>query len=234
MTINWSIEVLDSVSSTQEYIKSNIDALSEGACVQALRQENGHGRHGRVWQSPKGNLYISFLLKPECESHRFGQVAMLAGLAVVHTLKPYTEVTLKWPNDVLIDGRKICGILIEVVDGFLIVGVGINVMHAPIEGAACLVQYDLNVNDLRDSFLEQFATLYHHWQGGAFDIIRKEWHAQSFGMGAPMSVKIAEHKISGTYQGLDKAGHLLLLCDTSKDIKTITSGDVFFNHVTRD
>ncbi len=227
MAVSWSVQTLDVLDSTQDFIKSDIDNLDEGACVQALVQNSGHGRHGRLWESPKGNLYFSFLLKPKFAASQFGQIALLVGLSVAYALRPYTDVTLKWPNDVLIEGHKVCGILIESVDQALVVGVGVNVGAAPIEGSVSLVKHKLDLHDLRDAILEEFATLYERWQLGAFNEIREEWLGCSFEIGTQMSVKIGDHKMSGSYQGIGRAGYLLLLCDKSNEMKTITSGDVF-------
>ncbi len=233
-SLAWSLQKFEQLDSTQNYILNNLNSLDEGACVQAATQTRGKGRHGRYWSSPEGNLYFSFLLKPKISKADYGQIALLAGLAVAQALHPYVNVVLKWPNDVLVGGQKICGILIESVEGALVVGLGVNVTHSPFEGAANLADFKLSPDTVRDIILEKFALLYDRYISDGFEDIRREWLSYSFDTNSVMSVKIGDNKITGLYQGLDKAGYLLLLCDKSSEVITISSGDVFQNYVTSD
>lgn len=231
--IVWSIQKFERLDNTQDYILQNLDDAPNGFCVQALRQDHGKGRHGRSWHSPEGNLYLSFLLKPRFSKQCYGQMALVTGLSIVNALKPYVDTTLKWPNDVLLNGKKICGILIEVIDHNLIIGVGLNIVHAPISEAGSLAEHDLCPDDIRNRILEEFSNLYNLYNRRGFDAIRQEWERRSFDVNTSMSVNVGDKKISGLYQGLDKSGYLLLQCDKSNELITITSGDVFKNDVTR-
>ncbi len=223
----WSVQAFDCLNSTQDYIKSNIDNLNEGSCIQAFSQDDGYGRHGRVWNSPEGNLYLSFLLKPSCRASEYGQVALIAGLAVARTVSPFELCILKWPNDVLINGRKVCGVIVEAANDTLIVGVGLNVNEAPLEDSVSLKGHNLQIENIRDDLLDHFRTLYLEWKQYGFQSIRTDWMRCSFNIDQLMSVKIGNKVVSGKYQGLDKAGYLLLLCDKTNKVITVTSGDVF-------
>lgn len=140
-----------------ETLSTNADAKAaaergepEGLVIQAERQMAGKGRQGRVWDSPAGNLYASLLLRPNCSAEAAGHYSFVTALAVQATLAellPQQPVTLKWPNDVLVNGKKISGILLEAaplsenIIPWLVIGVGIN----------CLFHPQTGINSLRTS-----------------------------------------------------------------------------------
>jgi len=107
----------------------------DGTVVVARRQTQGRGRHGRDWFSPEGNLYASILLRPGRPPARLSELGFIVALAAadaVDSLLPDGHAKLKWPNDVLIDGQKIAGILVEIVeDDAAVIGIGLNIAQAP-------------------------------------------------------------------------------------------------------
>jgi BirA family biotin operon repressor/biotin-[acetyl-CoA-carboxylase] ligase len=106
------------------------DDLSEGAVAVTDEQTEGRGRLGRRWYSPPGvSLLFSVLLEPSLEVARFPELSLVAGRAVAEAIAALTEVdpTIKPPNDVLVDGRKVAGILAEARDGRVLLGIGVNV-----------------------------------------------------------------------------------------------------------
>src|SRR5688500_9625149 len=118
MAINWTIEVFETLPTTQDLAMARAEeGAAEGAVIQAMIQNAGRGRHGNRWHSPLGNLYVSLLLRPLCKPDLAGQISFVAGLALSAAMNPYVSAahkkTLKWPNDILIDGRKCAGILLE-------------------------------------------------------------------------------------------------------------------------
>ena len=157
--INWELQCFEAIDSTQSYVIDHIDQLGDWTCVQSLSQNHGKGRHGRKWVSPEGNLYISFVLTPNIPNENLSQIALVTGLTVVHALDPYVDVVLKWPNDVLLEGKKICGILIDCIGSRLVVGLGVNIQHAPIEGSTNLSKNMLDVDFVRDRILSCFSSL---------------------------------------------------------------------------
>ena len=135
----WRVRELDATSSTNDDVKKAAEAgEAEGLVVVAKRQTAGRGRHGRVWESPEGNLYCSMLLRPadmQATGAFYSFVAALALRDTVAALLPGAAVTLKWPNDVLVGGRKIAGILLEGGPQWLVIGIGLNVPPCAPRGA---------------------------------------------------------------------------------------------------
>jgi BirA family biotin operon repressor/biotin-[acetyl-CoA-carboxylase] ligase len=121
------------------------DGAPDGTVVVAGRQTRGRGRHGRDWFSPEGNLYASILLRPELQPSRLSELGFIVALAAadaVDAVLPGGRARLKWPNDVMVDGAKVAGILVEIIeDSAAVIGIGLNIVQAP-EGAtypvACL------------------------------------------------------------------------------------------------
>jgi len=219
--ISWKIQNFDVLDSTQDELRRVLlrgSDIAEGFVVVAERQEHGRGRHGRVWESGVGNLYFSFLLMPECGPQFYGRIALGVGLAVARAVREFSEgaVQLKWPNDVLIDGKKCAGILIEGAgDGALMVGVGVNVGSAP-EGAARLDD-DVRAAAVLQRFCDCFDDVY----GVNFEDVRRDWLAIAYPVGAQVSVKIGERHVGGAFEGLDDSGGMIV------DGQVITSGDVY-------
>ena len=129
---------LDEATSTNDVLRKLAEqGAAEGTAVVALTQTHGRGRQHRPWHSPPGlGLYLSVLLRPPWPASESGALALLAGVAVAAALKQLgvPGVALKWPNDVLVGGKKICGVLVEpVLKGdhieFAVVGIGVNVRH---------------------------------------------------------------------------------------------------------
>ncbi|MCB1529827.1 MAG: biotin--[acetyl-CoA-carboxylase] ligase [Rhodospirillales bacterium] len=244
MGIDWRVNVVGSASSTQDLAQDAAEAgTAEGYVIQALQQTAGRGRHGNDWLSPMGNLYLSFVLRPErlAPGHA-GQLAFVTAVALSDAMGAYLDPerhckTLKWPNDILVDGLKISGILLESnikndsEIEYLVVGVGVNVF-APPEGAAgldALKEKPVYVNVFRDDFLACFAESYGLWREKGFAPIREEWLKQAHGLNGPMSVRFPEVSYSGIFDGLDESGALLL--DQEGRTRTFTAGEVYFGNV---
>ena len=236
MSIAWNVETHETLASTQDVVKGMArQGLPEGMAVQALSQTAGKGRHGRVWESNAGNLYLSFLLRPKAAPQSVGQLALLTGLAVGETIQSFmsdpAQLRLKWPNDVLISGRKCAGILLEsdVGQGWVVAGIGVNISHAPPDIGAHLKDFaskNFNLTAFREALLVRFDDLYSHWHEEGFGAIRETWLKYAHAAGSPIKVKIGERIEEGSFSGIDEAGSLLM---RSKDqaLKTITAGEVF-------
>lgn len=232
------LECHDQLGSTNDVAKQAAEAgAAEGLVVQALRQTAGRGRLGRSWSSPEGNLYISVLLRPACAAQEAGHYSFVAALAVyeaIATTRGEDGVAFKWPNDVLIHGKKVSGVLIETglrADGsvdWLVIGVGVNVSAAPKdtpypatslwdEGATTRVEA------VRDAFLSGL----HHWsqtlRRDGFDPVRRGWLADA--QRGPLTVRTQDGETHGTFAGLDEKGGLILrLADGGE--RVIYVGDV--------
>jgi BirA family biotin operon repressor/biotin-[acetyl-CoA-carboxylase] ligase len=235
----WSIELHSSVPSTQDLIKqAAAQHVPEGLVAQALTQTAGRGRHGRTWVSDAGNLYLSLLLRPRAHAENLGELSLMTAVALVQAIdhRGIDEglISLKWPNDILLDRQKCAGILVEtdiVQDGrinWVVIGVGVNLSSAPPDIAHALNDYadqPLHPDDLRDRFLENLHSLYQQWTNEGFQPIKKAWLARAHKPGAALSVKIGDDTQSGLFSGIDDRGGLIL--EIGGALKTITAGDVF-------
>lgn len=225
---------------------TNLEALRrarEGAAlplwVTADRQNAGRGRRGNVWQSQGGNLFASLVLRPPAGD--FSQLSFAAALAASDMLAgfaPAAHIQVKWPNDVLADGKKIVGILLETVtlaEGpVLVVGIGINLTSHPARtsyGATSLHALGGRVPSTEDGLLalaDAWARWYGLWLKGGFAPLREAWLARAAGLGAPVTVRLAGlwGERNGLFAGLDESGALLL--DEAGATHKISAGDVFF------
>lgn len=236
--ISWTLSLLEDVASTQDALKDGLDAgrFQAGQVLRTLRQSAGRGRHGRVWEDGgAGNLMFSLAVRPDLPQAQWGSFSLLAGMALMRALSggrgeagglnALKGAALKWPNDVLLNGQKIAGILCEVHGDYLILGMGVNIASAPFEGAACLGDA-YQAAPLLDEILKALACLYEDWdQSGWHDTLAREWCKAAHPVGAPLSVKLGDTRLDGTFAGLGEGGSLLLRQGDER-IRTITSGDV--------
>lgn len=212
----------------------------EGTVVWALRQTAGRGRRGRSWASAEGNLFVSLILRPQAPPARAAELSFVAALAVAETvdaLNPDGPAALcKWPNDVLLAGGKIAGILLESEAGeggeaaWVVVGVGVNLATRPldVERPAAALPAAKTPSTALELLLPAFDRLVERWRSEGFAPIRDAWLARAAGLGAPISVRLAHETIDGVFHGLDSDGVLLLDVGQGKSLRRITAGDVFF------
>jgi BirA family biotin operon repressor/biotin-[acetyl-CoA-carboxylase] ligase len=204
--------------------------------ITARQQSAGRGRRGNVWISEPGNLYCS-LLFPGIPSGRAGELAFVSGLGVhdaVAGVAPSfaSRLALKWPNDVLLDGRKVAGMLIEAEQDWAVIGIGINCAHHPkdtaypatdLQTAGAVVTVETIFASLSKALLQRLQ----QWeQGAGFAAIRSGWLARAAGIGKDIRVRLPAKELAGQFQGLDETGQLLLrLPDGSTT--AVSSGEVF-------
>lgn len=191
--------------------------------IVARSQTAGRGRQGRVWQSADGNLYASVLLRLD-GSPPVGQLAFVAGLAVADAIAPFlpgdTAPRLKWPNDVLIDGAKAGGILIETEEGadgaqWAVVGIGINVASAPsIAGRAVAslraAGSSADVEQVLCAVCQSFEIWLTRWRRDGFIPIRASWLAVAAGLGEPIEAHLPAGVATGVFEDIDESGALRL------------------------
>ena len=240
---------LDAVDSTNEEAKRRVQSGQNEACwIIADRQTAGRGRRGRVWESPIGNLMVSLLLPGPFKADTAAQLSFVSGLALLHLVKESVnketkpKVSLKWPNDVLVDGRKISGILLEaasIEDGEireLVIGMGVNLIHHPSDTpypATHIGEWTMtppNNISAAQILAEQFSYFYGQWFSNGFSEIRKAWLEHAKGLGEPIEVHLETETLSGVFQGLDSRGQLALRLDDGQ-VQNIAAGDVYFPNV---
>lgn len=216
--------------------------------IVADRQEAGRGRHGRAWASPPGNLHASLLLVDPCPPARAVQLGFLAGLALHDAVGATTglsapRLALKWPNDLLLDGAKTSGLLLEghtLGRAFtLVIGIGVNVVASPPDTPYPVTSLTravagLTRDDLFTALSGAFAHRFQVWtevlgRPDPFADLRSAWLARAAGVGATATVRLPNGPVTGRFKDLDAAGRLLL--DTPTGLQVIDAGDLFFpNH----
>jgi BirA family biotin operon repressor/biotin-[acetyl-CoA-carboxylase] ligase len=208
--------------------------LEEGVWLRAERQTLGRGRQGRSWVSPPGNLYASTLVRIRPSDPPAATLALVAAIALEETVSAYAPgmALLKWPNDLLIDGAKVSGILLERAGEAVVIGIGVNLAHHPTDTdrrATSLAVYDVAVapEDFIETLAEAFARWVECWRGQGIDMIRRRWVANAHPIGTPLNVRLSDGAaFDGLFDGLDPDGALILrLADGTR--RVIHAGDVF-------
>jgi BirA family biotin operon repressor/biotin-[acetyl-CoA-carboxylase] ligase len=233
----------DSLPSTNtEAARQAALGAPEGLCVVAREQTAGRGRRERSWVSPKdAGLYLSVVLRPSLEVRHWPLITLAAALAVRDALHEACglEADIKWPNDLLAGGRKLCGILAETAEGAraraVILGVGVNLKHGSfppeLSDTATSVEEQTDRAPDAESLLAaltralslRYETL--HAPDGAVETLR-EWQRHStYAHGRRVRVTLAEETFEGTTRGLDSDGALRVEIDTGA-LRTVTAGDV--------
>jgi BirA family biotin operon repressor/biotin-[acetyl-CoA-carboxylase] ligase len=203
----------------------------------ARSQTAGRGRRGRMWVSEPGNLYASLMLIDPSPPERAAELSFVAALALhdavggrIAGLAP--RLVVKWPNDLLIDGNKFAGILIEGEGRAVVIGIGVNCVHHP-KGTE-FPATDLASAGVRASPESLFGPLcaamtnrLAQWDRGAgFAAIRSDWLARAAGLGKPVRVVITEGERRGLFETIDERG-CLVLRHADGTIETVAAGDVF-------
>jgi BirA family biotin operon repressor/biotin-[acetyl-CoA-carboxylase] ligase len=233
-------ECLDSTNNEAKRLAAA--GAAHGTLIWAREQSGGRGRLDRSWTSQSGNLFMSVILRPDVPPPRAAELGFVASLAVadmVDRFVPMTDqVRLKWPNDVLVDGAKLAGILLEAwlaaagpVE-WVVLGIGVNVVAAPTGTAypatalhahgsarpdAAAVLETLGVT-LADRIAE--------WQAEGFAPIRHAWLARARGLGEMLEIRHGGAPIAGRFLDLDLDGALVL--ETETGLRRVTAGDVHF------
>ncbi len=229
----WTLVALDSVGSTNDEAARLADGgAPEGTVVWARQQEGGRGRRGRSWASPPGNLYSSTILRPDCPAARAAELGFVAALAVGDLVPTARSTRLKWPNDVLVDGGKIAGILLESAiaqDGrveHVVAGIGVNVAFAPQLAEMRYPGASLGgtVEAALEGLTRALAARLVQWRRDGFGVVREAWLAQAGPLGAEVDVRLGEGLVRGRFAGLDHEGALLL--DTADGRRKIVSGEL--------
>ena len=185
-----------------------------------------------LWASPVGNLYTSTILRPDCAAARAAELGFVAALAVADIVPAERPVRVKWPNDVLAEGGKIAGILLESAVGqtgrveHVVAGIGVNVGFAPqlpdmrYRGAALGGSVEAALEKLTAALARQLA----RWRREGFTAVRAAWLAKAGPLGAEVDVRLGEELVRGRFAGLDPDGALLL--DTAAGPRRIVSGEL--------
>ena len=234
--------VRDEVASTMEEARRARTQGEPGRLwIVARSQGSGRGRHGRPWTSPPGNLYASLLLTDPCPAPLAPQLGFVAGLAVHDAVSRVLgdagpRVTLKWPNDLLVDGAKTAGLLLEGESSGsrldVVIGLGVNIASCPSDTpypATFLKRHrstatvEAVLAGLTDAWLKRFEA----WsRPGGFGPTREAWLERAAFLGEIITLRLPEGPLTGRFAGLDPSGRLELETDAGR--RLIDAGDLFF------
>jgi len=238
-TAKLHFETIDSTNA--EARRRAASGQREPVWIAADTQTAGRGRRGRAWISPKGNVAATLLIapgKPVAECAQLSFVAALAASDALARLAPGIDFTVKWPNDVLANGGKIAGILLESASSggkpeWLAVGIGINLAaHPPdAEFPATSLMAQGAAPPAPDAALTElaaaFAKWYEVWAARGFSPIRDAWLARAAFLGRRIRARLEHEEISGVFEGIDVTGALILR-EAADRVRRISAGEVFF------
>lgn len=237
------ILAFDDIDSTNAEARRLAEAGESGPLwITALRQHAGRGRRGRSWETGEGNLAATYLFVTSKPAGEAAQMSFVAALAVADLLEVYVSdavVSLKWPNDPLLGGLKVAGILVESGPAgpgslWLAVGCGVNLSRPPAQSERPATSLSAHMRGPPPAPAEALAVLVRrldHWRGTwedeGFAGIARAWTARAYGLGEPCEARLPNETVRGVAEGLDPDGALRLrLADGS--VRRITAGDVFF------
>ena len=242
--IGRDIRVFEETNSTNDIVeKLARDGVKEGAVVFAEAQTRGRGRLGRKWLSPaRRGLWFSVLLRPDLRPQAATQLTVAAATALCRAIRAQTELTpqVKWPNDILINGRKVAGVLTELAAEIdhvkhLILGIGVDVnlkaseFPAELKKVATSLKIEsgrhLNRIDLAAAILRELDADYHRIQRGRFAEVADEWEEQCITLGHRVRIHIGNREITGRAEALDDDGALLVRTEHGH-LERIIGGDV--------
>ncbi|WP_371346431.1 biotin--[acetyl-CoA-carboxylase] ligase [Ancylobacter sp. IITR112] len=231
----------DTVGSTNEAALARTGGAAPCWFV-AARQTGGRGRRGRPWVSEPGNLYASLLLRDAGSPAHQPELCFVAALALYDAVRAVTgidplRISLKWPNDVMIDGAKLAGILLEgaaVPGGWAatVIGFGVNCAHHPADTPypttdLAAAGYPTDPPALLAALDAAMRARLAEWAGGAgFGHIREAWLSRASGLGKAMTARLGSREVAGVFEALDSSGAMVLRRHDGVR-ETISAGDVF-------
>ena len=233
----YSLRRFDTIDSTNEEARRLAAGGEHGPLwLVAREQTGGRGRRGRAWVSQGGNLFATLLTTAALPTA--AQLSFTAGLAVAEALEPDVvpgAIALKWPNDVLLNGRKIAGILLESCGADRIaIGVGINLAKHPEDtefpATSIAAETKLPAPDPEETLARlasRMAAWYDVWRRDGFGRVRTAWLLRAAGLGTRIMVRLADREMTGVFEDLNEEGALIVR-DSSGSRTRVTAGDVFF------
>lgn len=248
MSGNWPAGVgrviLAETDSTNAEAARRASSLVGPEWILALRQTKGRGRRGRAWQDPAGNFAATYLCRPEGPPDQIALRSFIAALALHDALVSVTgrpeSFALKWPNDVLLNGGKLAGILLESLGqgggvSYLAIGIGVNLHNAPNgeEGATLPVSLMSETGSAvsPEEFLDILAPHFAHWEAQlvtyGFAPVRAAWMARAARLGEQIIARTVRDTHIGTFEGIDATGALLLRSTLGR--VAIPAADVYFS-----
>ena len=219
---------LDSVETLMDEIKK----YPLNTFLTAKEQTKGRGKNNRVWTSKRSNnLYFAFNIEVDKYINYYSFISSLCVLkAIKDIFKDNIKLNLKWPNDVLLNDKKFCGMLLEKNDNILVVGIGVNIDSFPdntnFKATSLLNEgFELDKNIFIDNFIKNFENLQNNINNFGFNFIKNEWLSFAYKIKEEIKVKIDNIEYIGIFDTINEDGALIL--KTKKEEKKFYSADVF-------
>jgi BirA family biotin operon repressor/biotin-[acetyl-CoA-carboxylase] ligase len=225
---------LETVGSTNDWLLAQAPDLIDSHWVIADRQTAGRGRRGRAWSDGAGNLMASVLVRAQGPVQQLSFVAALALRAALVGSDPdiADRLRLKWPNDVLLDGTKFAGILLERAGDGLVIGFGVNIVghpavaERPATSLAAAGALTPAPRALLEGLRAAFAAFRALWADAGFEPVRAQWLAHASGLGDRVAARLSGETIEGWFDGLEPDGALALRLDDGT-LRPVHAGEVF-------
>ena len=233
---------LENIDSTNAYAKSKIDILEDKTLISANKQTSGRGRLSRSWVDlGEGNLFLSIVLKPYGHTENYPNLTQYLSVCLCKVLETYElKPQIKWPNDVLIDGKKIAGILAESVmmgekTKGIILGIGVNLnaeqkeIDAIPDKIATSLNLEINRSVDKEKFLkelsDEFFRNYDRFLEGGFPVIKNDYIKRNCFLNNKLSIQIFDKTIEGFAKSINDNGELVIVNTENKEV-VLTVGDI--------
>ena len=237
--LNINLNIIDVCTSTNDIaFNAALNGKMEGTSYLAHTQTEGRGRNQNKWTSSKGNLFLSTIIKPKSDKSLWHQLSVIVGFSIVQVLIDLgvnsNLIDLKWPNDVLVDNKKISGVLLESSDNFVIVGIGLNIIKNPIietkwdttklndhlKGA-------INIKNIALKILNKVFCNYHSWEKFGFVFFKENINEKMFMINKKivLNVNSKSNPLNGVFLGIGDSGGIKV--KTNSNITEYLSVDTF-------
>lgn len=238
----YNLLAFEDIDSTNDEAKRLVQSGAfDRLVIWSKTQTAGRGRYGRNWVSQEGNLFLSILMPINCSLQKATQLSFVMAVAVADVIESLAiknkldlEIQLKWPNDVLVNGKKVAGILMEAlpesVDDWVILGLGVNIENKPdIENSTSLHELGIktSVGEALGMIMNQFDYYHDMWVIYDFPNIRKIWLKKAYKLGEVVTISDIKNRVSGVFDGLSDEGAIKIKLASGEEF-SYTTGEIFF------
>ena len=218
--LNINLKILNVCTSTNDIaFNAALSGEVEGTSYLAHTQTEGRGRNQNKWTSSKGNLFLSTIIKPKSDKSLWHQLSVIVGFSIVQVLVDLgvnsNLIDLKWPNDVLVDNKKISGVLLESSDNFIIVGIGLNILKTPILetkwGTTKLKDHlkgSINIKNIGLKILNKVFYNYYSWEKFGFVFFKEDINKKMFNINKNIIINVnsKSNLLNGVFLGIGDSG----------------------------
>ena len=218
--LNINLNILNVCTSTNDIaFSAALNGEVEGTSYLANTQTKGRGRNQNKWTSTKGNLFLSTIIKPKSDKSFWHQLSVIVGFSIIQVLVDIgvnsNLINLKWPNDILVDEKKICGILLESSDNFIIVGIGLNILKIPVLETKWAttklndhLKGSINIKNIGLKILNKVFNNYHSWEKFGFVFFKEDINKKMFMINKKilLNVNSKSNPLNGVFLGIGDSG----------------------------